>query len=249
MRPEDFELLYKLEERYWWFVAMRHITDTILREPLRHRGLRVLDAGCGTGFNLQHYTALGQVLYGIDIDPYAIDAVRRRGFDRVVQASVTALPFAPGIFDMVFSFDVLQQLPVDSIEPGLRELHRVLKPGGILFIRVAAFEWLRSSHDEELGTVHRFTRREMVRRLTNAGFQPEWHTYANSFLFPVAFIRRLLKRAGIGGGTDVKPLPAGLAWLDPIFRWVLTREASVFGLGFSLPFGLSVICYARKQSR
>jgi hypothetical protein len=71
-------------------------------------------------------------------------------------------------------------------------------------------------------------------------------TYANSFLFPVVLLRRSLKGLGIGRGTDVKPLPAGLRWLDPVFRRVLGTEARLFQSGKHLPFGLSAICYARK---
>jgi hypothetical protein len=123
---------------------------------------------------------------------------------------------------------------------------RVLKPEGLLFIRVPAFEWLRSSHDTDLHTFHRFTRAELEQKLIRAGFAVERSTYANSFLFPVVVLRRLLKHIGIGRGTDVRPLPAGLGWMDGMFRAILLREANVFKVGGRLPFGLSVICYARK---
>jgi ubiquinone/menaquinone biosynthesis C-methylase UbiE len=49
MHAQDFELLYQLEEKYWWFAAMREITDTIASKELKRSGLKILDAGCGTG--------------------------------------------------------------------------------------------------------------------------------------------------------------------------------------------------------
>lgn len=52
MRAEDFELLNNLEEQYWWFVGMRRILDVIGSPASRKSCLRVLDAGCGTGYNL-----------------------------------------------------------------------------------------------------------------------------------------------------------------------------------------------------
>jgi SAM-dependent methyltransferase len=148
---------------------------------------------------------------------------------------------------MVFSFDVLQQLSSELGERAIREMHRILKPGGHLFVRAAAFEWLRSSHDEELHTVHRFTRDEMTSKLRRAGFEVEWNSYTNGLLFPIILVRRFLKRFGIGGGTDVRPLPPGLGWLDSIFRRVLFAEARWFKRGGRLPVGLSVVCYARKK--
>ncbi len=248
MRAEDFDLLYSLEEKYWWFAAMRQITDTITARELQTPKLRILDAGCGTGFNLGYYgSGNGRDIYGLDITKEALDWVKERGFHKISQASVTEIPYKSETFDLVFSFDVLQQLPNEINESGIREMQRVLKPGGHLFVRVAAFEWLRSSHDEELHTMHRFTRQELAEKLQRAGFDLEWSSYANGFLFPVILMRRFLKHAGIGKGTDVRPLPRGLGWLDSIFRTVLSKEALWFKSGRRLPFGLSVICYARKK--
>ena len=249
MHAQDFELLNQLEEKYWWFPAMRQITDTIAARELEQPNLRLLDAGCGTGFNLGYYAdGNSRDVYGLDIATAALEHVRRRGFHKIAQASITDIPFKSETFDMVFSFEVLTQTPRDMHDSTLREMHRVLKPGGHLFIRVPAFMWLWSSHDEELEVRYRYTRDELAKRISDAGFAIEWTSYANGFLFPIILLRRFLKRLGIGGGTDVKPLPRGLGWLDGIFRGVLASEAPWFKSGRRLPFGLSLICYARKPS-
>ena len=247
MQTQDFELLYQLEEKYWWFVAMRQITDTIAGNQLAQIGLRILDAGCGTGFNLGYYSSGGtRDVYGLDIADAALHHVRKRNFQKIAQASVSEIPFLPDTFDLVFSFEVVTQTPLDIHEVALREMHRVLKPGGHLFIRVPAFMWLWSSHDDELEVRYRYRRKELMDKLSAAGFVVEWASYANGFLFPVILLRRFLKHAGIGGGTDVKPLPRGLGWLDGIFRDILASEAQWFKSGRRLPFGASLICYARK---
>jgi len=247
MHEQDFELLYQLEEHYWWFPAMRRITDTVAARELQHSNTRILDAGCGTGFNLGHYAANGERdVYGLDIADAALKHVRKRGFKKVVQASITAIPFRSDIFDLVFSFEVVTQTPHETHEAALREMHRVLRPGGHLFIRVPAFMWLWSSHDDELQVRYRYTRDELAERLSDAGFIVEWASYANGFLFPVVLLRRFLKRIGIGAGSDVKPLPPGLEWLDAVFRRILGAEAAWFKSGRKLPFGVSLICYARK---
>jgi SAM-dependent methyltransferase len=246
MRAEDFEHLYQMEAGYWWFVAMRQITDAIIAKQLNSGKLDMLDAGCGTGYNLRHYEDRGHRVFGFDIATDAVHWLKERGFAHITQASVTDIPFKRETFDLVFSFDVLVQIPVEVSDQAVDEMYRVLKPGGFLFIRTAAYEWLRSSHDEELNTQHRFTLSELQQKLRRAGFTIHQATYANTFLFPVAVTRRLLKHFGIGGGTDVKPLPAGLRWVDPIFREVMARESWLTGRGIRLPFGLSAICYAQK---
>jgi SAM-dependent methyltransferase len=246
MRAEDFEYLYTLEERFWWFVAMRQITDAIVGRDLEGKRLDLLDAGCGTGYNVEHYEKRGHRVFSFDIDTHAIAGVLKRGIRKTCQASVTQIPYRSESFDVVFSFDVLEQLSVKDGAEAIREMHRVLKPGGSFFIRVPAFEWMRSSHDADLNTVHRYSRPELVPMLRQAGFETSLASYANTLLFPVVVLRRSLKKLGIGRGTDVKPLPGALGWIDPIFRRVLAAEARMLGAGQSFPFGLSVIAYAKK---
>jgi SAM-dependent methyltransferase len=246
MRAEDFEYLYNVEENFWWFAAMRDITDAIIGPDIHGTSLDILDAGCGTGFNIQHYQKQGHRLFSLDVSAEALAGVRQRGFQKVCQASVTEIPYRSDTFDLVFSFDVVQQLSPENGARAIGEMHRVLKPGGRLFIRVAAFEWMRSSHDEELATQHRYTLPELRVAVERAGFEIRLASYANSLLFPFMVLRRGIKKFGIGRGTDVKPLPKGLGWIDPIFRRVLAAEAKVLAGGRSFPTGLSVILYARK---
>lgn len=247
MRPEDFDLLYQLEEKFWWFTAMRRITERIAGGNIATAS-RVLDAGCGTGWNLKHLHSLGaNRVFGIDVAEGAILGLRRRGFTQSCQASVTELPFADRTFDMVFSFDVMCQVPPDSASAGFGEMARVLKPGGHLFVRVPAFEWLRSSHDEELHTYHRYTRAELESIIAAMGFEISLATYLNAYLFPIVVVRRLLKHVGIGGGTDVRPLPGWLAWANPVLGYILQCETGWIGRGQTFPFGSSVVVYARKS--
>lgn len=247
MRAEEFEYLYNLEEHFWWFAAMRHITDTIVGGDIRGQRLDILDAGSGTGYNIQHYEKQGHRVFSFDVSADAIAGVRKRGLQNLCQASVTDIPYRSEAFDLVLSFDVVQQISAEDGKKAIREMHRVLKPGGLFFIRVAAFEWMRSSHDQDLATLHRYTRSELTGLLKSAGFELQLVSYANMLLFPVAALNRALKNLGVGGGSDVKPLPSGLGWIDPIFRRILSAEASVLGTGVTLPVGLSVIAYAKKS--
>src|ERR1044072_4757248 len=129
LRAQDYADLYALEEGLWWFVGMREVKRAMLERvcpPGRARD--VLDAGCGTGGMLTwlgRYADGGRVA-GIDFSADALDFCRSRGLSDVVQASVTALPFAEESFDLVTSFDVLVQLPGEgSDELAMREMFRV----------------------------------------------------------------------------------------------------------------------------
>ena len=188
---------------------------------------------------------------GVDLSADALDFCRGRGLLDTARASVTALPFADASFDLVTSFDVLVQLPgEESDESAMREMFRVLRPGGLAFVRVAAYEWMRSGHDEALGTQRRYTLGQLVERMSRAGFRVTRATYANSLLLPAAALRRLvLKRLGLaGGGSDVKPLPPGFELLNRALASTLAAEATLLRrtTRAKLPAGLSAVCVAEK---
>src|SRR5207247_10561555 len=174
----------------------------------------------------------------LDIANAALEHVSRRGLKKVIQASIAAIPFKSETFDVVFSFEVVTQTPYDAHDAAFREMIRVLKPGGHFFLRVPAFIWLWSSHEEELQVCYRYRLHDLRKKLEQCGFTVEWTSYANGFLFPVILARRLLKRAGIAGGSDVKPLPEGLGWVGGGFKAGLSREAVSLQRGSAFAFGL-----------
>ncbi len=254
MRTEDYEYLYRLEETFWWFAGMREITAALLDQLLPPRDRVILDAGCGTGGNLEwlaRYAGNGCIV-GIDLVSTALEFCRKRTHEHLALASATDLPFAARSFDLVTSFDVLVQIPGPGAdERAMREMFRVLKPGGIAFVRGAAYEWMKSGHDRALGTARRYDLDELREKLKRAGFEVLRGTYANSLLFPVAAIRRLLlKRLGLADeGSDVKPLPQNLQWLNRIFTNALLWEAKMLrDPNARLPVGLSAICVARRPN-
>jgi len=257
MKAHDYQWLYELEDNFWWFVGMRKITEALL-DPVcstEFKNRSVLDAGCGTGVNLQwvqRFAGEGMIT-GIDVSPDALRFCGERGQQYLGCASVTDLPFADEVFDLVTSFDVLCQLPgTGADQKALSEMFRVLKPGGIAFIRLPAFEWMRSGHDADLSTFQRYDLNTLADRVKAAGLNPVRMTYANSLLLlPAAFRRLVLKRIGVAdGGSDVKPLGKNLDWLNRILTAALNTEARWLRKpGSKLPAGLSCICIAEKPRK
>jgi ubiquinone/menaquinone biosynthesis C-methylase UbiE len=255
MRADDYADMYALEEDLWWFRGMRAITAAVL-DPVcpSGRDRSVLDAGCGTGANLRWLGryAGGRPVVGIDLVSTALHFCRRRTHPCLAQASITDLPFADRAFDLLTSFDVLGQVPGAAADrQALGEVYRVLRPGGVAFIRVAAYEWIRSSHDEVLGTHRRYSLGLVRRRIEEAGLSVIRATYANSVLLPGAIVRRLvLKRLGLSAsGSDVKALPPSFSWLNEMLRWALVVEARILRHPrATLPAGLSAICIARRAA-
>jgi SAM-dependent methyltransferase len=110
-------------------------------------GMRILDAGCGGGRNLVYFLRNGFELFGVDADPHAIASVRALaarlspglapGNFRV--EPVERLSFPDASFDAVLSSAVLHFAADDrQFDSMVREMWRVLKPGGLLFCRLAS---------------------------------------------------------------------------------------------------------------
>jgi ubiquinone/menaquinone biosynthesis C-methylase UbiE len=256
MHAQDYADLYALEESFWWFAGMREITAALL-DPLcpPNEDRRVLDAGCGTGGNLawlKRYAGKGDVI-GIDLVSDALNFCREREHKHLAQASTTDLPLADSSFDLVTSFDVLEQLPGEQSDgKALREIYRVLHLGGIAFVRVPAYQWMKSGHDQALNSQRRYSLGELALKMEGAGFKILRKTYANSLLLPVAAFRRLvLKRLGLAErGSDVKPLAPQMQWLNATLIRALQTEARWLRQPHKqLPAGLSAICIAEKQGR
>ncbi|HYZ92925.1 MAG TPA: class I SAM-dependent methyltransferase [Actinomycetota bacterium] len=254
MRKSDFDDFYALEENLWWFAGMRDITAALLDSLPVAAGANVLDAGCGTGLMLtwlKRNVTAGTVL-GIDLDPTALSYTHERGHAQIARASVGELPFPSQTFDLVTSFDVLVQLPGAEMDTlAIREMFRVLKPGGFAFVRAAAYKWMRSGHDEALGTQRRYNLADLAGRLEREGFRVIRATYANTWLFPLAVVRRLLlKRVGLANaGSDVRQLPRGVRWMNGVLHGVLRAEAGHLRRpGSRYRFGLSAICVAQRPS-
>lgn len=105
------------------------------------RDLAVLDVGCGTGRNGNALAALGNSVTGFDIAPTAIRVARERARAERLSATYAVgdmgapLPYADGSFDLVLDVTSSNSLLAREREALLRELLRVLKPGGYLFVR------------------------------------------------------------------------------------------------------------------
>jgi tellurite methyltransferase len=110
-------------------------------------GSRILDVGCGSGRNLVYLLREGCEVYGVDSDPRAVEAVRRLAAkfapalspDNFRLEPIEEMSFPSGFADFVISSAVLHfARDNEHFQAMLRETWRVLKPGGLLFCRLAS---------------------------------------------------------------------------------------------------------------
>jgi SAM-dependent methyltransferase len=243
MNPQEYEALFEVEDRHWWFVALRReIRRALKRHAAPAAGGRWLDAGSGTGGLLANLrNGAPELRVGLDSSLQGILLARSRRLGDLAAGSVGALPFPPAAFGLITSIDVLCHRDVEEA-PALSEMHRCLQPGGVLILQVPAFSWLFGAHDRAVWTNRRFRRDEVERLLEQAGFRVRESFYRMSLLFPAAVLRRLWTRRGSVRSDVRSASPAENAFFGGAAR----LEAVLAALGPRLPFGLSIFCIAER---
>jgi SAM-dependent methyltransferase len=182
---------------------------------------------------------------GFDFSNEAIRFCKKRGLSSIHKVNLER-PLPKNVskkrYDVIIAADIVEHLDDDA--GVLRRLKPLLKKDGIIIISVPAYQWLWSNHDVSLHHKRRYTRRLLKRTVMSAGLVPRRLSYTNIFLFPAAASVRVIKRLlGNDTGTDSGNL---LSPLNKVMIWGYSIERALFRV-MSLPFGLSVVCIARRK--
>jgi SAM-dependent methyltransferase len=239
----DYELqTHQAEDRHWWYRGRRTVLERVIADLRLPARARILDAGCGSGRNMVEFARHGAVT-GIELSETSVALARERGAGEVIEGSVLEMPFEPDSFDFAASLDVIEHLEDDLA--ALRELRRVVAPGGALLVTVPAYQWLWSGHDVVNHHFRRYTRRSLQRVAEQAGWQQARTTYFNSLLLPAAILLRVLDRFSrktTESSLDLWVPPTPLNWL---LERPLALEAAMIGRGGRIPAGLSLLAVFR----
>jgi SAM-dependent methyltransferase len=140
---------------------------------------RLLDFGCGPGYFLEGAARRGWEAHGVELGSWALEAARRRRVVNVHQGTLATQRFRDGWFDVACAQQVLEHLPTPRTD--LKEIHRVLCPGGIFYANVPNYRCLSillGRDDFELNWpmdhVNYFTARTLRHLLQSCGFRVLW---------------------------------------------------------------------------
>ena len=130
-----------LENRYYAYLrAQGYSTSDALLDVLRvylprFEGLaHVADVGCGHGEFLAMLRAAGHEVAGVDVDPAMVEACRTQGFEVALSDAESWLRSRPGHFDAVFSSNVIEHLPAETVRAWVAAAFAALRPGGMLLL-------------------------------------------------------------------------------------------------------------------
>ncbi|MBI2037829.1 MAG: class I SAM-dependent methyltransferase [Candidatus Magasanikbacteria bacterium] len=245
MENAEYIKMGELEKKHWYFAAKRKFIDLAIKKYVKSgEPVKILDVGCGTGAVLEQMASNNFLVSGIDMNDTALEYCRQKGFS-VEKGFADRMPYSAETFDIVFALDVLEHL--DNPELAVKEVRRVLKPGGLFIVTVPAHQWLWSYHDESLHHKKRYNKSDL-NALLSADLNVLQNSWIHGFILLPAIILRLLKNilGNKNAGSDVKESSVFVNYAMSLVYFV---ELKVFKLLGTLPLGLSLLAVAKKENQ
>lgn len=244
----EFANLARCEKNFWWHRGMEQILFRILDPIVKERSLdTAMEAGCGTGHMAsrleRHY---GWRVFPTDLQRDGLEYRMNHGCRHGgAQADVAALPFPNSRFDVVASLDVISHFPSGDEHRAIRELVRVLTPGGLLVMRICALNMLRSRHLMFTDERQRFTRKRLIEVVSKHGIWVLRCTYADSLLLPVALAKFRIAEPllRLRPSSGIRQM-AG--WLNQLLYSALRLESTWLGTGRNFLLGQSLILVGER---
>ncbi|MET0145411.1 MAG: class I SAM-dependent methyltransferase, partial [Ilumatobacteraceae bacterium] len=201
MELAEYRRMAEVEDTHWWYRSVRALLQELLAMDLPSGG-RFLDVGAGTGATGAWLADRGE-LVAVDFEPLALTLHRERHpSSEVVSCDARTLPFADSSFDAVIEVTMLCHRSIENPVDVVKEMARVVKPGGMVCIWEPGVRRLWRAHDRETHTGRRFSRGDVAAMVTASGLELERSTGAFSFLIPPAAAKTVFERGGSSSDLD-----------------------------------------------
>ncbi len=232
---------YEMERRHWWFRVRERILLQTLGRFLNTKPPEILNVGAATGRSTEALSRLGKVS-SIEYDADCVAFVREKTGLDVRQGSVLDLGYEAGSFDVVCAFDVIEHVEDDAL--AVREMIRVCKPGGMVFVSVPMYQMLWSEHDEVNRHHRRYTMRKLKALFVGQGGEVLYSSHFNTLLFPPIALARLIAKRKNQRTSDFAHY-SGSSWSERILEAIFGLEVSLLRW-MRFPFGVSGMLVFRK---
>lgn len=243
-KSEYFAELARLESANFWFRARNELILWALGK-YKPGAQNFLEIGCGTGFVLSGIAKSNPKisLSGSEIFLEGLSyASARVPSGKFMQMDARHVPFADE-FDAIGAFDVLEH--IDEDEAVLAQLHRALKPEGILLLTVPQHPRLWSTSDEYACHVRRYTCAEIETKVRKIGFQLLKSTSFVTLLLPAMMLSREMQKKSKQVFDPTSELVIS-PFLNKVFYSLMILELKGIQLGLNYPVGGSRMIVARK---
>lgn len=241
MEQFTYQEMYDDERDFWWYVARRKILKNVIKK-MDLKSTEILEVGSGSGGNVELLSQFGTYL-GVEKAPTAIALSRTRYPDNefVCLSVPEDVSQVNSHFGLIALLDVIEHIENDN--SALQKIGGLLSDGGRVLLTTPAVPFLWSAHDEVHHHFRRYTKKQLLKLVQNAGLEVEYHSYFNCFLFPVALVVKLLNKLAGSKKPHRTKISKPLNWvLEKIFSF-----ESKFIPRIALPFGVSHLMVLTKR--
>lgn len=245
-----FDLTDKSGESSFWVRSRNRLFKRIVYDQLAPTGkTKFLEIGCGTGGFIQQIVENENLeITGSEIYLKGL-LYAKKNLPNVdfIQFDVTQGEIGEK-FDLIVAFDVIEHIENDVA--AISNINRMLHKGGGLIMTVPQYMFLWSKLDEIVKHKRRYSRRELVTKLQENGFDISYSTSFLFVLFPLMLISRMFDKGFDRSQSDEVALekrvkfPNVLNWIFDLFMRI---DEALIRLGISLPFGGTLVVVARKR--
>lgn len=238
-----FEVMARVESEHFWFRSRARLVVWALRTHFPG-AQSMLEIGCGTGYVLSSIaeSVPSLRLVGAEAHASALGFARRRvARAELLQMDCRRIPYRDE-FDVVGAFDVIEHIEHDNLV--LREMYASCRSGGGVMLTVPQHPWLWSRRDEFARHRRRYERRELLRKIRDAGFERAWATSFVAWLLPLMALSRRQQRAPERFDAS-RELQLGRL-TNRVFGAIMTLERGLIQAGLRLPAGGSLLAVAHK---
>lgn len=243
MNAAEYDNLELTEREHWYYAGKREVVHFWLGRSARlGKQQTLLDCGAGTGLFAEEMAASCRVLVLDDHEESLCRLRARFQPEQVLRVSAEGIPLPDASIDAVTALDVLEHIEGDRA--AVREMARVLRPGGVAVVTVPASMALWSDWDVGLHHYRRYSREQLGALFGSAEWEILHVNYTNVVVYPVVWcVRkwRAWRKSGTTGRTEDKIPPL---WLNRCLRVLFVNMAR---WRTPFPFGVSLLLVARRR--
>ena len=248
---EGNDQCFEIEGKSFWFQHRNAcIIELVKKFPPLGKG-PIFDVGGGNGFVAKGLLEAGWDVVLVEPGPTGARNAKKRGLQNVICATTQSAGFKPGCMPAIGIFDVLEHIKDDA--GFLSELHKIIRPGGILYVTVPALSVLWSHEDIHAGHFRRYNPKSLKQLVTGCGFKPIFASYMFSLLPISIFLFRTLpyllglRKGGLRWQSIKKDHAEKMGFLGVLISGYLNMELAMIRKGTALKLGGSCLVVARGE--
>jgi 2-polyprenyl-3-methyl-5-hydroxy-6-metoxy-1,4-benzoquinol methylase len=244
-----FDVTEENATKSFWVSSRLRLFTYLLKAALKSSGgNRLFEIGCGTGDLVRKISDDGRFdVTGSEIYIKGLSYAKAKAPDIEFVQFDASKGITDETYNVIAAFDVLEHIEED--EATIANIYSMLEVNGRLVISVPQYMFLWSNLDEIVKHKRRYTRSEMVMKLTRCGFEIERVTSFVFMLFPLMILSRLWDRTAATGVKDDRALEKRTNFSrlsNTVFDAVMRIDEGLVRLGVSLPWGGTLVVTAKK---